>query len=521
MVKEVFPLVSYAVQSKGPLLSGLMLDNGLALLGAEVAQEGLVPVIFDYSTVGSIEKIARDGKQGFLDGVVAELDAFIKEHGVRKIGFKLYANGFQDSVLIAARLKERNPDIRVFGGGPQVSWFGDSVFGYARSAYGSDVFDALVAGEGDAAIRAIAQDAEVSRIPGAIYRQGGHTARNKKQEVELDGLPYPTYDPAVYRGIDEKIKVYAIEDSRNCDWRKCTFCIHPRIGGRFREKSVAGLIKEVEFNQRTYGFNIFRLSGPDPKVEYVNATARMLPEGARFSAFGRADHVGYDFDLLSKTLVGGVFIGLESADPAILRDMKKADDPIEYVRNAEVLIHSLKEHGIPSVASCIVPAPNETDESMARTLDFLLRTNPDFTPVLPMWPMPGTVLMKTADPAQGILLEEGYVARLMAYEIDLLQPSGSWPKPPWKLRVNGEFVDNPFEVSGRFAKQIAQKGMRSLSDEIVLMADLYHGRLSLEQDGRRAQCHEFNASCRVAIQEGDVGFLRYAVERINRNSVRL
>src|SRR3989344_6114491 len=113
MQKSCVPLVSYAVQSKGPLLSGLMLDNGLALLAAHLKSSGHVPVIFDYNSVGAVETIAQVGSQGMRDKATVELSKFIRDHDVKTLGFKLYVNGFADSVQIAHDLRKAHRSLRI------------------------------------------------------------------------------------------------------------------------------------------------------------------------------------------------------------------------------------------------------------------------------------------------------------------------------------------------------------------------------------------------------------------------
>src|SRR3989344_3764252 len=99
------PLICYAIQGQSPVLSGMMLDNGLALLAAELLEAGHKPMIFDYNTVGSIEHIARLGKEHFLESIISELAGYVEKHEVKSAGMKLYANGFADSVHIAHELK--------------------------------------------------------------------------------------------------------------------------------------------------------------------------------------------------------------------------------------------------------------------------------------------------------------------------------------------------------------------------------------------------------------------------------
>jgi radical SAM superfamily enzyme YgiQ (UPF0313 family) len=513
-----FPLVSFALCGNAPLLSGLMLDNGLALLAAQLLRDGHRPRIFDYSRVSSVERVARDGRERFVSDIIDELDAFVRDEHAPVMGFKLFANGFRDSVHIAAELRRRHPKLSIVAGGPQVGWFGAAIFDYARETEGSDVFSALVAGEGDAAIRAVANGASPSEIPGALHRTKGMVRKNPAAEIaELDAMPYPVYDANVYPDLhDDKVLIPVLEDTRNCDWRKCTFCVHPRLGGRFRERSLASLVDEAIANEASLGARVFRLGGPDPCPALVNALAGALPEGFAFSAFGRADGLGYEYERLAGRMAGGVFIGLESADPTILRGMLKTLDPSAYLANAERMITELKARGIGTVAACIVPGPNETDESMQRTFDFLARTEPDFAPVLPIAPMPGTPLARSAGrEGSGVRVDDGFVSKLIRYELDLLRPSSEWPKPPWQVMVNGEWCEDPFSVTAKFGARLRGIGLEPLSDEIVLMAHLFHGGLSAEQRVRRRQCVDFNRECRDALASGDGAFLRRAVRQMN------
>lgn len=516
-----FPLVSFALCGDAPLLSGLMLDNGLALLAAHLLRDGHRPRVFDYSRVSTVERIARDGREGFIRSVIDEIDALIRDERVRVMGFKLFANGFRDSVRIAAELGRRNPELSILAGGPQVGWFGASIFDYARATEGTDVFAVLVAGEGDEAVRAAANGALPSEIPGAIHRTKGMVRKNPMAEVGvLDAMPLPTYDERIYPDLhDDKVLIPVLEDTRNCDWRKCTFCVHPRLGGKFRERSVESLVREAKANIDSLGARVFRLGGPDPCPALVNALASALPEGVAFSAFGRADGLGYEYDRLGSRMAGGVFIGLESADPTILRAMLKTLEPDQYLAHAERMIAELKSRGIGTVAACIVPAPNETDASMDRTFAFLERTQPDFAPVLPIAPMPGTPLARSAGrEGSGIDVDDGFIRKLLEYELDLLRPPSEWPKPPWRVKVNGEWCDQPFEVTARFAGRLRALGLEPLSDEIVLMAHLFHGGLSTSQTERRRECIAFNHRCRDALVSGDIAFLREAVRRMNRTA---
>lgn len=516
MKKDVV-LVSYALHNDRPLLSGLMVDNGLALLASVLLREGFSPRIFDYNSVSTIEQIAREGKEDFLKRTADELIGYVREHGVTTVGVKLYANGFADSVFLAAAVREACPNVRVFGGGPQVGWFGARVLDYACEKYGSDVFDAVVSGEGDRAIVQMAQGESVERISGAYFRgEGGVIQKNRSLEVALDSSPYPVYSQEIYAGVWEKIQIPVVEDSRNCDWRKCAFCIHPRIGGKFRERSAESVLKEVLHNAAEYGMRTFRLGGPDPTPDFVNGLARALPDGFRFSAFGRADGQGYDVDMLAQKLIGGLFVGFETADEQMLLRLNKTANPGEYVRGAGGIFEEFRAKGLATVCSLIVPGPGETDESMQRTLDFVCAAGPDFVPVLPLCPMPGTPSRKWGE-AEGVQYAADFERQLLEYELDLHKPKSEWARPPWALRVNGVFAENPFLVSAEFAGRLRERGFESCSDEVVLMAEAFYGGLSKEQDARRQSVLQFHQYAQSVIRKGDGAAIRAMIDVINKN----
>ncbi|MBT6227376.1 MAG: hypothetical protein HOI47_12030, partial [Candidatus Scalindua sp.] len=116
--KGCFPIVTYAVQSRGPVPSGLMLDNGPALLASYLLNEGYKPIIFDFNNLKTIEDIAKHGKEAFVKDSIDFLDDYYRSNNVKIAGTKLYANGFVDNIKIHEELKRRNPGLILVAGGP-------------------------------------------------------------------------------------------------------------------------------------------------------------------------------------------------------------------------------------------------------------------------------------------------------------------------------------------------------------------------------------------------------------------
>ncbi len=512
--KGTFPIVSYAVQSCGPVPSGLMLDNGPALLASYLLNEGYKPIIFDFNNLKAIEDISKHGKEAFVKNSIDFLDDYYRSNEVKIAGTKVYANGFADNVRIHEELKKRNPELVIVAGGPQVDWFGDEIFSYTNA------FDLLTYGDGDSAIVPLAKlaydNGSIDDIPNLIYRKNGKTIRTKRKEISMDNLPEPTYDKEHYPDIDGKIFIPPIEDSRGCSYGRCGFCVHTRIAGKRRVRPIEQLVQEME----SFGTRVSRLSGPSPMPEYISDLIKLIP-GRKISAFTYS-FPGYDYAEISKGLMGA-FIGLESTDKHILENvLKKTDDTERYLQNAAEMVKELKKHGTATIVSMMVPCPGETQSSMERSIEYLVDIQPDFVVTLPMGPIPGTSITRRAkkdSEIAGVLLDEDFDMKWMLYELDLLQMPEDWPEPPFKTKVNNEFV-NPFLYTMKFTEELVKNGMLPLSDEIVLMSYLYHNGLSINQGERRIQCNEFMASSRSDIASSNAEGIGEKLRTMNRNQLK-
>ncbi|HLC46805.1 MAG TPA: radical SAM protein [Candidatus Nanoarchaeia archaeon] len=504
-----FPIMTYAVQSAGPVLSGLMLDNGPALLAAYLQDNGYSPRIFDYNNVETYRQIAVKGKRAFLERTVEELDYEIKSTGAKVLGSKLYANGFKDNAWILQQLRLRNPKLIVVGGGPQVAWFGPELFKY------NDVFDALVYGNGDDAIvsiaRAVYDGGTLADANGMLLKDG---RKNRIFVSDLKDLPMPIYDPEVYIGLNGKMMIPVVEDSRSC-YMRCSFCLHWLVGGPVRVRPIEEVAREME-HYKSKEMGVSRLAGANPKPEYVNdLVARLSPE-TRISAFGYSNP-GYDFKNLSGKIIA-LFIGVESTDPEVLRRYRKTTNPERYLRHAKEMIQGCREAGIATIVSMIIPSPFDTDASIDKNAEWVLDANPDFATALPLGLFFGTELMKQAEQEEecGIRLHTGFKKKFMDFEMDNLRPPTEQPTIPYDMVINGKMTNSIFSATGRFVTAMAKHGIFPLSDEIALMAYLYHKGLSNDQDERRKQCIDFHEKGRKMIVQGDHEGLDSMVRRINK-----
>ena len=226
----------------------------------------------------------------------------------------------------------------------------------------------------------------------------------------------------------------------------------------------------------------------------------------------------YNYDKVSQHALS-LFFGIESANKKILEEvLKKTNNAERHLHNAHEIIQEFKKRGVSTIGSMMVPCPFDTDKSVQESLDYILKVNPDFTPVLTLGPNPGTPIMTEAiqiGSRSGILLGD-YFEKYPFMDLDLLRPSNEWPVPPFKTNYNGEFI-NPFNITVKFGAQLIKNDIHLLSDEIVLMAYLHNNGLSKDQTERRKQCLSFAAECNKYLKQGDASSLQKVVDNINRN----
>ncbi len=490
--------------------SSLTPDNGLANLAGALVEEGWEAHILDFGTVSTMRRLfpaelteaLRPQAQALMGGGggvlseeavrrLQEIDAALTRHQeaqmhaiadevadrVRRerpdfVGLKLWnGDGFTGSVIIAERLREQFPDLPIYGGGPQASWWGAAIFRRSRA------FTALLAGEGEIAIRLMAEHAlgraQLSAIPGAIFLDGETTRTVPREEwVEMDDLPEPIYDEAAYPAMmgDEKVKVIVIDDSRGCPQR-CGFCAHPvESGHRLRCTSASMLVDRMQRIRDRHGITAFRFSGSStPGRLMADVAEEIIERGLEvdFTSFGhfasaRPDH----FERMAQAGLRAIFFGIESGCAEVLeRAVRKG---IDLARVKET-VRQAQEAGIFVVASMIVPLPFDTEETIAESLEFVREVRPDSVPVQFPGLIPGTPWWTDAA-RYGLEFDaEEYTRTGLDYKIKLLFPPSMWQSLPY--RVNGMDFSEFTKLTMQFAAALEASGiLTAVPDDNALLA---------------------------------------------------
>lgn len=499
-----FLLVSIAGRPKN--LSDFIPDNGLASLAATLSEEknrvvildlnspSLFSLLFSPAIEANLEQIAKKiflnkEKPSLLDIFVlkkidlaiakriphlcADLEEkiakIIETEDIDVIGFKLWAGeGFSWLSQIGTNLKKRFPALLFFGGGPQVDIFEHLIF---RNL---PFLDGLCYGEGEETIRELAKYVQNGRdpssIPNMIWKEGTSYRKNEKKIISsLDSLPFPLYDPEIYRNIESKIKMVVIDESRGCP-NHCFFCIHPVKSGKRKEKSPERVVKEMMQSKERHNIRLFRYAGSSTPPNLLEKIAiRLIEEKAdlRYACFGSVkEFAGKEiFPLLKRSGCEALFFGIESASEEIL---KKAMNRTISVSAMESVLASCKKAGIFTVASIIYPAPFETESTREKTLDFLTRTRPDSALIQFPGVYPNTRWFHTPEEFGFSLNKKKYPLQVMNYQFKALFPPRYWKALPY--RVNGMPFKKYAAETEAFQHDVHNLGiLTSVSDETYLL----------------------------------------------------
>lgn len=304
------------------------------------------------------------------------------------IGITVLSPVYHEVIEIFNIIRKHKPDIPICLGGAYVTTIMEEIFLDTPS-------DFAVYGEGEITfselIWYLKGERKIEEITGLIYKRAGNsiiTNAPREQIKNLDELPIPAYDLFPMK----KYPIHRVTTSRGCSF-KCVFCNSASIWQwKWRERSPANIIQEIEFLLRNYKRKTFSFSDNSFNIdlERVKEFCNLLLERKikiLWTAEVRLDLINQSIaDLMKKAGCYNVGTGIESANYQILKNIRKKIS----LKDVENGIAIFKAAGIEVAGQFVIGSPGDTLDTISESIEFAKQTQLDFVMFYSILPFKGT-----------------------------------------------------------------------------------------------------------------------------------
>ena len=336
------------------------------------------------------------------------LNAALKRFRPDVVGISAFTETFPNAVAIAEQVKEFDPAIHTVVGGAHASILPAEVVA-------EPAIDFVVVGEGEAPLAALAEALESgtdsTTIPGLAYKgEAGEPVVNPvAAPLPPDDHPLPARDLFALEFYEHPFNVLTARGG--CPYR-CPFCSASQVwNGKHRPRDPKAVVEELRILQENYGTNylffvddIFTLRR-DWVMELMEEM-KSLSHRLEWGCGTRVDRV--DPELLAAMAEGGcvgIQYGVESGAQGVLDSVKGIDR-----QSATDAITWTVEVGIRPTASFMVPFPDDTEETIRETFEFMRSLSEIGAEVLVSYttPYPGTTFYNDAESLGLTILSEDW-----------------------------------------------------------------------------------------------------------------
>ncbi len=324
-----------------------------------------------------------------------EIEQKIRESRPDFVAVSAFTCSSPDAVKVVELAKRVDPDIKTVLGGVHPSFMYEEMFA------GSDSIDYIVRGEGEETIveflDAVTSGKDLKDVKGIVFKDGDSTVVTPQRPLmdDLDGLPmawdlldWEDYTYYILPGS----RLGAVCTSRGCE-KDCTFCSQQKYWMKtWRARSPEDIVREMRTLHDEFGVDVvlFTDEYPTPDRERWEKLLDLLIEenmDMKILMETRAADIIRDADIMDKYKKAGIihiYVGTEATEQESLDYIKK-DLSVEESKKAMDL---LRDVGIITETSMILGFPEETEDSIARTLERVIKLNPDFGHFLAIAPWP-------------------------------------------------------------------------------------------------------------------------------------
>ncbi|MCP4351226.1 MAG: PhpK family radical SAM P-methyltransferase [Desulfobacterales bacterium] len=367
--------------SFGPFGTGEVLHPAIAYLGTYLNRRGFS---FDYinSFQWEKEKLAEKLRQNNILTIAITTTFYVAAFPV---------------IEVVSFIRQHNSNAKIIVGGPfvstQVRNEDDDTIDYLFNEINAHIY--VNSGQGEAALVSIIdtlkKGGSLENVPNILFKKGPGLIRTGTSE-ENNKLADNMVNWNLFNGTSRKFA--AVRTAISCPFA-CAFCGFPEHAGKYQTADVELIEKELnaiasEGNVRSISFIDDTFNVPPERFKQI---LRMMIKNKykfKWNSYFRCQFADEEtVSLMKESGCEGVFIGIESANHEILKNMNKRADVEAYKHGLSLL----NKYEIISHASFIIGFPGETSETVRDTVQFIEQEQPTFfraqlwycEPITPIW----------------------------------------------------------------------------------------------------------------------------------------
>ena len=301
---------------------------------------------------------------------------------------------------IAKIVKLINPHCTVVFGGRHPTAIPDETLNV-------DEVDIVVRGEGELTFRELIIKGSPENVEGVSYKSNGKIIHNLDRELIKDFDKIRS--PARFLTKSNKYKMFTlrfetVQTSRGCP-HSCKFCYTPIFNkGLWRPRSVENIISELKmishdrkitdifFIDDNFTANTKRIEKLCERI--IESKKNKEIKDLKFIAQTRVDSVVKSPQMVERMAKAGffaVFIGIESANDEILKDIRKGFT-FKKVLKAVKILH---ERNLIIIGNMIIGIDlNATEKDLKKEINFMQKIDLDVLNFTTLIPFPGTPILK-------------------------------------------------------------------------------------------------------------------------------
>lgn len=346
-------------------IAAVLRDNGheVAVLNADYENRShYLDQIGIFKGFDLYKSMHRDNNHYIWEDTVKEILSFNPDF----LGITMFTANFKAAKIIAEKVKSRNREIKIIVGGvhPTLA-LGETLK--------TDVFDYIIAGEGEFSFLKLVNGEPVEKIIGLGYKDNGDLFINGHSEpiVNLDLLPFPARDLII--NPSQNTDYGQIITGRGCPF-SCSYCAAPAMWSKkkVRFRSVENVIKELIVIKEKFPHNIIYFEDDTftlKKERTIELCKKIIENNLdiKWKCDTRADCLSDEVvSLMKKAGCICIKMGVESGSERVLKRINKKVSKETLLNAAK----TVKRHDISLTVYLMTGFPGETDNDLMETIKF-------------------------------------------------------------------------------------------------------------------------------------------------------